>query len=268
MAPALSSPPRPVRNKRPAISSPPINPTGYNRDQSEIALSWWAKKKEKVASLHAKVSELRGRVHILEQEAREANEVIERLEEELEEERKGREENAEKLIDVINSHGGFEKIESADGRALAIGALLVSYLTVIMRKTQVVTRLHAICDALFNKVIFGVEATATVLGEIYTKHINEQHMLTFLPWKILRAIDLSIAGSLNYNGVETLRLVENLVRYERGIIPSWSQIQRAAYELHDLGQEIIPFEKKQSALGEMFAYDYERFKRYILKTFQ
>ncbi len=38
--------------------------------------------------------------------------------------------------------------------------------------------------------------------------------------------------------------------------------------MHDLAQEIIPFEKKESPLGEMFAYDYERFSRYILKTFQ
>jgi len=74
-----------------------------------------------------------------------------------------------------------------------------------------------------------------------------------------------MAGFLNYNGVETLRSVEGLGRYQRGIIPSRSQIQRAAYALHDLGQIHIPFEKKECAMGEMFAYDYERF---ILKSFK
>jgi hypothetical protein len=89
----------------------------------------------------------------------------------------------------------------------------------------------------------------------------------FLPWKILHAIDLSIAGSLNYNGVGTLRSVEELERYQRGILPLRSQIQRASYELHNIAQGIIPFEKKESELGEMFAYDYELFIRYILKSF-
>jgi hypothetical protein len=77
-----------------------------------------------------------------------------------------------------------------------------------------------------------------------------------------------MAGSLNCNGVETLQTVEGLGRYERGILLSRSQIQRASYALHDLGQMHIPFEKKDCAIGEMFAYDYERFLRFILKAFK
>jgi hypothetical protein len=128
-------------------------------------------------------------------------------------------------MDAVNCHGGFEKIDGKGDRSLAIGALLVSYLAVIMRKTQPVTRLRAVCDALFSNLIFGVEATRTVLGQIYTKHIFVEQRRVFLPWKILRAIDLSIAGSLNYNGVETLCSVEELGRYQRGILPSRSQTQ-------------------------------------------
>lgn len=195
MAPGLSSPPRPVRHKRPAVSSPP-KPAKYNRGQSEIALSWWAKKKEKVASLKGKVSQLRERVRVLEEEAQEANETINRLESALQEPVGGRDRNVKKVMDAVNCHGGFEKIDSKGDRSLAIGALLVSYLAVIMRKTQPVTRLRAVCDALFSNLIFGVEATRMVLGEIYTKHIFVEQRRVFLPWKILRAIDLSIAGSL------------------------------------------------------------------------
>jgi hypothetical protein len=83
----------------------------------------------------------------------------------------------------------------------------------------------------------------------------------------LRAIDLSIGGCLNYNGVEALRSVEGLGRYERGILPPRSSIQWCTYELHSLGQEYIPFEKKDCALGECFAYDYEKFVRFLLQSF-
>jgi hypothetical protein len=64
-----------------------------------------------------------------------------------------------------------------------------------------------------------------------------------------------VVGSFNYNGVETLHGVEELACYQRGILPSRLQIQRAAYELHKVGQELIPFEKKECQLGETFAYD-------------
>jgi hypothetical protein len=81
-------------------------------------------------------------------------------------------------------------------------------------------------------------------------------------------MDLCLSGSLNYKGAELLRSVEGLGRYQRGIIPSRSQIQRASYELNDFAQEHIPFEKKESNIGEMFAYVYERFLRFILKVFK
>jgi hypothetical protein len=95
----------------------------------------------------------------------------------------------------------------------------------------------------------------------------KEHRRIFTPWKILWAIDLSIGGCLNYNGVEVLRSVEGLGRYERGILPSRSSIQRAAYELNAVGQQHIPFEKKECALGECFAFDYEVFVWYLLKSF-
>jgi hypothetical protein len=72
-----------------------------------------------------------------------------------------------------------------------------------------------------------------------------------------------MAGSLNYNGVVTLCSVEGLGQYQRGIISSRSQIQWAAYALHDLGQLHISFEKKECTIGEMFAYDYEHFRCFM-----
>ncbi len=86
---------------------------------------------------------------------------------------------------------------------LAIGALLVSFLGVIMKKTQPVTRLRAVTDALFTNALFGVEATKLVVEELCSKFISTEQREIFKLWKIIRAIDLCMAGSLNYNGVET-----------------------------------------------------------------
>jgi len=89
----------------------------------------------------------------------------------LEEAIGGRDPNVEKLIGVVNSFGGFQRIEDKGDCKLAIGALLVSYLGIIMRKTHPVTRLRVVCEALFSNFIFGVEATSTVLEEVCKKHI-------------------------------------------------------------------------------------------------
>jgi hypothetical protein len=67
--------------------------------------------------------------------------------------------------------------------------------------------------------------------------------------------------------VEALQSVGGLGRYERGVIPSRATIQCCAYKLHSLGQETIPFHKKESELGECFQYDYEKLVRFILKSF-
>jgi hypothetical protein len=53
----------------------------------------------------------------------------------------------------------------------------------------------------------------------------EVHWKVFSPWKVLCAIDLSIGGCLNYSGVDALRSVEGIGRYQRGILPSRSSIQ-------------------------------------------
>lgn len=40
-----------------------------------------------------------------------------------------------------------------------------------------------------------------------------------------------------------------------------------SYELHDLGQQQIPFHWKQRNLGEVYQFEFEAFIRYILKIF-
>ena len=63
----------------------------------------------------------------------------------------------------------------------------------------------------------------------------------YVPWKILKAMDLAPKGCLNYCGIEVLREVEGLDRYEQGMLPSRSSVQKVARKMYDVGQEIIQF---------------------------
>jgi hypothetical protein len=52
------------------------------------------------------------------------------------------------------------------------------------------------------------------------QEILAEQQCKFSNWQVLRAFDLSPVSGLNYNGIETLRKVEELEKYERGILPS------------------------------------------------
>jgi hypothetical protein len=136
-----------------------------------------------------------------------------------------------------------------------------------MKHTQPITHLHTVVECLFGSALFGVEVKKVVLAEVYRKFIFNEHQNTFASWRVLKAIDLSPVGGLNYNGIETLQTVENLGKHERGILPARTSIQRASLDLFNFGQELIPFHRKESYLGEVYQYEFEKFFRHILKPF-
>jgi len=82
---------------------------------------------------------------------------------------------------------------------------MLAVVSVIMRKPQPVTRLWTVCEVLFAQAIFGAEVTGKVLNEVYQKYSFKEQRQVFAPWKVLRAINTSSVGGLNYNGLETLR---------------------------------------------------------------
>ncbi len=249
------------------------------RNQSEITLKWWAtkrvKKEEFMAlssekdSLLKEIEQLKAEKESLKAEkeslASAADSLIGTLTAELNAKNSRA---AQCVVDAVDDYGGFQKISDKKNRVLAVGAAILALLSVLMIRTHPITRLRAVCEAIFDNAIFGIEATKVALSELYKKYFFVEQRERFAPWKVLKAIDLSAVGGLNYNGIEALRTVEGLELYERGVLPSRSQIQRASYELHDIGQTLIPFSKKESELGEMFQYDYEKFIRFILKTFR
>ncbi len=117
MTNSVSSPPRIARRavKRPAIHSPP-NPSAYNRNQSEIALSWWAKKKDKLASLKQQVSSLSEWVRDLENEVEVSRERVLELEAIVDGQVAvdGNNENVKKIVKAVECNGGFCKVDGKE----------------------------------------------------------------------------------------------------------------------------------------------------------
>ena len=46
-------------------------------------------------------------------------------------------------------------------------------------------------------------------------------------WKFQKAIDLCPCGGLNYSGIEALRTIEELKKWEQGSMPSFQTVRRA-----------------------------------------
>jgi hypothetical protein len=74
------------------------------------------------------------------------------------------------ILAAVNPHGGLTKITQKASRVAAIGAGILAVLSILLSRTQPTTRLRAVCEALFDRAIFGVEATQVVLNEIYQKY--------------------------------------------------------------------------------------------------
>ena len=141
-----------------------------------------------------------------------------------------------------------------------IGEAILFILNVIMYRTQSITRLRALAESVFDKELFGSFSTQKVLKEMSTKYARRH---VFLPWKLLRSVDLAINGGINFTGVEALRKAEDLGEYQRGFLPSRTSLQGCAAKLHELGQDLIPFERVDSQLGEMYQFDYEKMVRFL-----
>jgi hypothetical protein len=183
--PEVTSPPRVSRAKQPALYSP-SNLSMYSRNQSEIASSCWAKKKEKVDRLRSEICRLKDHIVVLEEESEAAAKYASELEAALEQQRQSIDNNVAKVVDSVKEYGGFERIENKIDHLFAMGALIVAYLGVIMRKTQSVTRLRAVANAVFTNALFGIEAMKIVFEEICSKFISTEHKHTFLPGKYFK----------------------------------------------------------------------------------
>jgi hypothetical protein len=74
------------------------------------------------------------------------------------------------ILAAMNPHGGLTKKTQKASRVAAIGARILAVLSILLSRTQPIIRLRAVCEAPFNRAIFGVEATQVVLNEIYQQY--------------------------------------------------------------------------------------------------
>lgn len=70
---------------------------------------------------------------------------------------------------AIDRFGGCTKRTDKADRVAAIGKAINAVVSVVMSRTQAITWLWVISDALFEGAIFGLEATQQILNELYQK---------------------------------------------------------------------------------------------------
>jgi hypothetical protein len=85
---------------------------------------------------------------------------------------------------------------------------------------------------------------------------------------VLRSIDLAINGGIKYTGLEALRMREDLEDYQWGFLPARSVVKQCASDLHVIGQNLVPIEKVDSELGEMYQFHFEKILQFLLKIFK
>jgi flagellar biosynthesis regulator FlbT len=243
------------------------------RNNSKIMKKWWrdhrkAIKDDKEAlaatsDVSAENEANKGRIEELEAENSSKNKAIKELE--LENNRLKAEIESTKLVGIKAAGLTIKKETDRKSILKMIGDVIVAVMSIIISRTQAVTRVRTLYEVIFTNQLYGPVATEAVVREM-SKSYARKHI--FVPWKVLQSIDMAINGGINFTGIESLRKVENLDSYERGFLPSRSSVQRCAAELHELGQEKVPFYKVESELGEMYQFHYEKMLRYVLKTFQ
>jgi hypothetical protein len=145
-----------------------------------------------------------------------------------------------------------------------IGEAILAVCNIVMYRTQAITRLRTLCNIILDGRLFGNFATDTVMKEVCTRYARKS---VFVPWKVLRSIDLAINGGINYTGLESLRAVEELEKNQYGCLPSRSAVQQCAYQLQELGQNVVTMERVPSNLGECYQFNFEKQLRFLLQAF-
>jgi hypothetical protein len=81
----------------------------------------------------------------------------------------------------------------------------------------------------------------------------------FTPGKVLREMDLH-GGTLNYEGIEILRLLEHKGQkyFRTSILPSTSRIQRFQQKMNKVGETVVPFESIMTTDGEGIEFDLKK----------
>lgn len=116
--------------------------------------------------------------------------------------------------------------------------------------------------------MFNGEALDDATIPLVDGYVHLHGHRVYAPWKILKAMDLSSIGGLNYTGIETLHGVEGLAPYEHGMIISRATVQRCSYALHAKADMVYPFKMQATTFGKCIKFEIEAVIRGILDAFK
>ena len=113
------------------------------------------------------------------------------------------------------------------------------------------TKLTALLNIIFNNKLFDGDHE-----DIISKQVTAKSKALFDAWRVLKSIDQSGAGTLNYKCCDTAQKSQtDIQKHEHGTFPSSSVVQSHAKSLNDHAQQIIPFKHGTSNYGEYIKFD-------------
>ena len=110
--------------------------------------------------------------------------------------------------------------------------LWVHFLGFILGRRHLKTRAEALVIVLFQELLVEYpHLFMTPILKACRKFMREH---VWQAWRFQKAIDLCPCGGLNYSGIEALRTIEELKKWEQGSIPSFQTVRRACLllEMH------------------------------------
>lgn len=148
-----------------------------------------------------------------------------------------------------------------------------TFLAVILYGRHMLTKMKVLIDIPFELVTnacsnsrYGRNAKkAAVHLEKRVKAFMRKTV--YVPWHILRKIDLNVGGGMNYSVVNHFRDLESPSPYERCAMPEKSQIQHEARALEEHAEKFFPLEFRDTEHGPLYYFGHEELLRVLLDRY-
>jgi hypothetical protein len=130
------------------------------------------------------------------------------------------------------------------------------------------TKVVAIIDVAFNLVNLKNVAAKNVASS-HLRRCVSSHMrsVRYIPWKMLRSIDLASGAGLNYSALDHIRKVEDPFEREQCAMPSATTVKRRAKELEDASEYHFHMEMKDTAYGPVYYFNHEELTRFLFDQY-
>ena len=126
------------------------------------------------------------------------------------------------------------------------------FLGLLLKRRKYHTRVNAILEMVFVELVAMYPHLIFAPLLLYCRKFLRTYV--FKDWKFQKQMDLSPCGGFSYSGLESVRKVEGLEKWEQGAIPSEKTVRNAAEELElyaakEFGLEIITIENEHGKVS-------------------